>query len=124
MRTTSIAIAILISAPALAQDESGKVEFNNHCRTCHSMDEGDNRMGPTLHDLDGSRAGASEGYNYSDAMASSDVVWDAETLDAFIADPDAVVPGNAMKPYSGLADEEVRARIVSYLTGEETKVDG
>lgn len=116
MRVTSLVVVLAGVTPALSQDQDGEIEFNNHCRTCHSLDEGDNRMGPTLHGILGTKAGSSEGYAYSDAMAASDVVWDAETLDAFIADPDAVVPGNAMKPYGGLTDEDVRSQIVSYLS--------
>lgn len=117
MRTFLIATAILAVVPAYAQDDQGELAFNNHCRTCHSMAEGDNRMGPTLYGIDGKKAGASEGYNYSRSLASSDMIWDAETLDAFIADPDAVVPGNTMKPFSGLTNTGVRSKIVSYLTG-------
>lgn len=120
MRILATAMLALAATPALVQETDGEVEFNNHCRTCHSLDDGDNRMGPSLHAIDGKTAGTSEGYQYSDALASSGVVWDAETLDAFIADPDATVPGNTMKPYSGLTDETVRAAIVSYLTtGDE-----
>jgi cytochrome c len=100
---------------ALAQDDEGQIEFNNHCRTCHTMEEGDHRLGPSLHDMVGREAGSLPEYDYSDAMRSSSVVWDEENLERFIEDPDAVVPGNNMKPYSGIADPEVRAAIVDYL---------
>ena len=79
------------------------------------MDEGDNRLGPSLHDIIGRKAG-SESYSYSPAMTASDIVWDAETLDRFIEDPGAVVPGNNMKPYGGISDPEIRASIVDYLS--------
>lgn len=49
-------------------------------------------------------------------MAASSVVWDAETLNRFIENPDAVVPGNNMDPYGGITDEEVRSSIVAYLS--------
>jgi cytochrome c len=113
--------AVFMSAQALSQDNDdganrdGKLAFNSSCRTCHSIDEGDNRLGPNLHDIIGREAGTEE-YGYSPAMTASDLVWDAETLDRFITDPQAVVPGNNMKPYGGISDAEIRADIVAYLT--------
>ena len=120
----SFAIAFaLSSASALAQDESnreGKLAFNSSCRTCHSMDEGDNRLGPSLHDIVGRKAGSEE-YGYSPAMKSSGIVWDAETLDRFIQNPESVVSGNNMKPYGGISDDATRESIVSYLSGESAE---
>ena len=43
-------------------------------------------------------------------------MWDAETLDRFIADPEAVIPGNKMKPYTGMSDAGTRADIIAYLS--------
>lgn len=100
-----------------SEDETraGKLAFNTSCRTCHSTREGDNRLGPNLYNIVGREAGSAD-YGYSPAMAASDVVWDAETLDRFIENPEAVVPGNNMKPYGGISDDEVRASIVAHLT--------
>ncbi|MBN7787497.1 c-type cytochrome [Ponticoccus gilvus] len=106
---------ILLATPAFAQDDDPQLAFNNHCRTCHSQDEGDNRLGPSLHGILGREAGSREGYAFSDALASADFTWDEETLDAFIENPDAVVQGHAMKPYPGIADPEVRAKILTAL---------
>jgi cytochrome c len=114
-------VSVLMSAQALPQDNengansAGKLAYNSSCRTCHSIDEGDNRLGPNLHGIIGREAGSEE-YGYSSAMDASDLVWDAETLDRFIKDPQAVVPGNNMKPYGGISDAEIRAGIVAYLT--------
>jgi cytochrome c len=111
-----------VSAPSVAQDDadatrSGKLAFNGSCRTCHSLNEGDNRLGPNLHSIIGRKAG-SEDYGYSPALKSSEMVWDAETLNRFIENPDAVIPGNNMKPYGGISDEQTRVEIVSYLESE------
>lgn len=118
-RSLSFATAlVLLSAPAFAEEgdaKAGKLAFNNACRTCHSVDEGDNRLGPNLHAIIGREAG-SEDYKYSPAIAGSDVVWDAENLDQFIENPEALVPGNNMKPYGGISDPAIRARIVAYLS--------
>jgi cytochrome c len=112
----SLAAAILaISQSALAQDADGQLAFNNACRTCHTLREGDNRLGPNLHKIVGRKAGALPNYAYSSAMKAADTVWDKATLDRFIANPDQVVPGHNMKPYGGIASVEDRAKIVAFL---------
>ncbi len=96
--------------------EPGQVTFNNRCRTCHSVREGDNRLGPSLHNIFGAKAGSSSGFEaYSQAMRNSGIVWNEETLNKFIENPDALVPGNNMKPYPGIQDEAERKEIVNYL---------
>jgi cytochrome c len=112
------ALALLCSA-AVAQDASdAQIAFNNHCRTCHVTDEGDHRLGPSLHDIIGREAGSVAGYGHSAAMTDANVVWNEATLDRFLENPDAVVPGNNMKPFSGIADAEERAKIIAHLKAE------
>ena len=83
---------------------------------CHSFVKNDNRLGPTLYGVVGRKAGTQEGYGYTDSLKSSGVTWDEATLDKWIADPDAAIPGNGMSPpYSGLADADIRKKIVAYL---------
>ncbi|MGQ0835292.1 MAG: c-type cytochrome [Gammaproteobacteria bacterium] len=95
---------------------SGELKFNNFCRTCHSLREGDNRLGPSLHGIIGRKAGSSPGYaSYSQAMAESGIVWDEATLDRFLANPDAVMPGNNMKPFSRIPEPAVRKEIIEHL---------
>ena len=90
--------------------------FNNACRTCHSVREGDNRLGPSLHKIYGAKAGTSQGYgNYSQGLISSGITWDEATLDKFIANPDEVVANNNMKPYKGTSDAAVRKKIIEFL---------
>ena len=76
-------------------------------------EEGNNRLGPNLHNILGRKAGSLLRYNYSSAMKDADFVWDEEKLERFIAHPDEVVPGNNMKPYGGLASAEDRAKVVA-----------
>jgi cytochrome c len=108
----------LIAAPAIGQEkpDGGQLLFNNACRTCHTLRDGDNRLGPNLHRIIGRKAGSLPDYNnYSSAMKSADLVWDKATLDRFIANPDQVVPGHNMKPYGGHASAEERATIIAFL---------
>lgn len=106
---------MLLSAPAVAQDPGGQTAFNNACRTCHTVRAGDNRLGPSLNGLIGRKAGSLPNYSYSQSMKTADIVWDRDNLDRFMANPDQVVPGNNMKPFSGIASADERAKIVSYL---------
>src|SRR5215471_2134417 len=118
-----LAALIALSAEALGQEtvgkttgpDAGQLAFNNACRTCHTLKEGDNRLGPSLHKIIGRRAGSLPNYGYSSAMKGADMVWDKATLDRFIANPDQVVSGNNMKPYGGLASAEERAKIIAFL---------
>jgi cytochrome c len=96
----ALAVAMLHGPrPSLAQDPTGKaavagdgqLAFNNACRTCHTIREGDNRLGPNLHKILGRKAGSLPNYGYSSAMKGADFVWDQATLDRFIANPDQVV---------------------------------
>lgn len=109
----------LLSGAALAQNEvspdEARLAFNNHCRTCHVTNEGDHRLGPSLYGVVGREAGSASGFPYSSAMQNADFMWDAETIDRFILNPEAVVPGNNMKPFSGVASEEERAKIIAHL---------
>ena len=118
----SLAAVMAISADALGQDAAPKsaaadsqLTFNNVCRPCHTLKEGDNRLGPNLHNVIGRKAGSVPEYSYSSAMKDADLIWDRETLDRFIANPDQVVPGNKMKPYGGLTSAEERAKIIAFL---------
>jgi cytochrome c len=107
-------VLCLAALPASAQDD-GQILFNNSCRTCHSVKEGDNRLGPNLHGIVGRKSGALTNYGYSYSMANADIVWDKATLDKFIANPEGVVRGNNMQPYGGMPSAEDRAKLIAYL---------
>ena len=113
-------VALLAAWAADAQNApADKVAFNNHCRTCHSDKPGDNRQGPSLAGIVGAKAGSRQGFpNYSQAMKSSGITWDEQTLDKFIANPEAVVPNNNMKPFAGVPDPAVRKKIIASLSGQ------
>jgi cytochrome c len=110
-----LASSVVPQDPARADAGSGQLIFNNACRTCHTLREGDNRLGPSLHNIVGRKAGSLPSFGYSSAMKGADFVWDKEKLDSFIAKPDEVVPGNSMKPYGGLASPEDRSKVIAFL---------
>jgi cytochrome c len=96
-------------------DEAPEQVFNNACRTCHTVKEGDNRLGPNLYKIFGRKAGSLPDYDYSSAMKEAGFVWDEAKLARLIADPDEVMPGNKMKPYSGLASADDRKKVIAFL---------
>jgi cytochrome c len=113
------ALTLLLTAPAsLAQqpasDDAARQAFNNSCRTCHSVKEGDNRLGPNLNKIVGRKAGSLPNYNYSPSMKEAGFVWDQDKLTRFMVKPDEVVSGNKMQPYGGVSAEEA-AKVVGYL---------
>jgi cytochrome c len=89
--------------------------FNNACRTCHTIKKGDNRLGPNLYKIIGRTAGSLPDYNYSGAMKGAGFVWDEKKLEHFITNPDEIVPGNNMKPYSGIASADDTRKVIAFL---------
>ena len=102
------------AAPA-KEDDAGQVAFNTHCRTCHSVDKDDNRLGPSLHGIFGAKAGQAKGFaNYSGQL-TADMTWDEATLDKFIENPSAIASNTTMKPFAGIPDAAQRKLIIDYL---------
>ena len=108
-----VAGAIALTTSAMAQDASAGKAAYNQCTACHSVD-GSNGAGPSLKGIDGRKAGSFPGFRYSRAMKAAPHSWDAQTLDAYLANPQKLVPGNVM-PFSGVADAKQRADLVAYL---------
>lgn len=92
----------------------GEVLFRSNCEICHAVDQPLNVFGPHLVDVFGREAGAVPGYRYSYEMRVSGIVWDEETLDALMVDPQKLVPGTIMY-YRGLPKAEDRAHIIAFL---------
>lgn len=84
------------------------------CAVCHATDEGRNGAGPSLFKVVGANAGHAAGFRYSDAMASSGIVWTEETLSQYLENPAKFVPGNIMA-FPGLPSETDRADLIAYL---------
>ena len=76
---------------------------------------GDNRLVPNLYKIIGRTAGSLPDYNYSGAMKGAGFVWDEKKLEHFITNPDEIVPGNNMKPYSGIASADDPRKVIAFL---------
>jgi cytochrome c len=110
--------AAAVCASAFAGDAArGKQLYDSRCIGCHSIDE--NRVGPAHKGVFGRKAGLAPGYDYSPAVKHSKVVWNAKTLDRWLADPQAVIPGTKMG-YS-VPDARDRADLIAYLRQQSGK---
>jgi nitrite reductase (NO-forming) len=97
---------------------AGRLVFRK-CQACHSMEPGKVMLGPSLAGILGRKAGSEAGYSYSPAMKQANIVWDAKTLDAYLTDPQKVVPGNKM-PFPGLKTDTDRADVIAFFTASAT----
>lgn len=101
-----------LTALGAADAARGEQLYTARCGACHGID--DNGAGPRQRGLFGCRAGTQPGYDYSDALKKSGIVWNASTLDRWLADPNTLVPGNKM--VVRLANESAdRADLIAYL---------
>ena len=106
----------LSATPALASGDvaAGEKVFKK-CKACHVVDAEKHKTGPHLVNIMGRAAGSADGYKkYSDAMKSSGIVWNEETLDGYLEKPKDYVKGTRMA-FAGLRKEEDRANVIAYL---------
>jgi len=90
---------------------AGRELFATVCAECHALDR--SKVGPPLEGVVGRAAGRVAGYPYSAAVAHAGVVWTPDTLDRWLENPQALVPG-AQMPYR-LPDAIRRSDIIAYL---------
>lgn len=100
-------------ALAAGDAEAGKVVFKK-CAICHSPEQGVNKVGPSLWGVVGRHSASIADFNYSDAMKAADKTWDPETLNTWITNPKAFVPGTKML-FVGLKDQTDRDNVIAYL---------
>lgn len=91
----------------------GKTAFAT-CQTCHAVEAGVNKIGPSLHGIVGRTAGSVAGYAYSPANKNSGITWTAEKLFQYLEKPQRVVPGTKMV-FPGFPDAQKRADVIAYL---------
>ncbi|MDP3406457.1 MAG: cytochrome c family protein [Brevundimonas sp.] len=103
-----------LQVAGLTGDATAGQRIFAQCRTCHAVEEGVNRVGPSLHGIIGRESGTVAGYTYSAANLASDAVWDEATLFTYLEDPRGFMPGTKMA-YVGLKNPQQRADVIAYL---------
>lgn len=108
--------SLLVSVAHAADDVArGQRLYQERCGACHSLDE--NGAGPKHRGLKGRKAGTQPDFDYSAALRASNIVWSSQTLERWIDDPNALVPGNNMVVRLA-GDPADRAAIVAYLLSD------
>lgn len=114
------ALRLLAACPLLfvsfvaCADPSGEAVFKRNCAICHSTEPDHNRLGPSLAGVVGRRSGAVPNFNYSSANKNSGIVWTQEKLDAYLANPQGVVPGTTML-FPGVKNDADRHALIDFL---------
>ena len=123
MVRASLVAAVLSVSAAHAQFSVPAVKpapeslFRNQCATCHALNaDAPARQGPNLAGVIGRPAGSVPGFKYSAGFAQAGFAWDADRLDAYLTNPQAVIPG-AVMPYRQ-ANADTRHAIISYLQAQ------
>ena len=115
-RAVLAAIALAAStAAASAQDVAAGEQSFKKCLPCHSVGAGaKNKVGPELNGLDGRKAGATEGFNYTEGNKNSGITWNESVFKEYIKDPRAKIPGTKMI-FAGIKNEKEADNLWAYL---------
>jgi cytochrome c len=110
------AFALASGTVALAAGDAKRgAKVFAQCMTCHSTTPGEHLTGPSLAHVWNRKAASSEGFQrYSEALKQSRLAWNEATLDEWLANPQALVPGTSMS-YPGLKDAKARRDLIAYL---------
>ena len=117
MRALAIAAALVLAASAAqaADVARGKLTFSSQCSGCHTAGAGlRDSMGPNLFGVVGRKAGSKSGFDYSDAMKHSGIVWTDANIKKFVKDPNDMVPGTNMM-FMGVSNSAEADNLIAYL---------
>jgi cytochrome c len=110
-----LAVASVLFASGIKGNAGRGQRVFGACAACHSLQPDKNMTGPSLANLWNRKAGSLQSFSrYSPALKSSDVVWNDQTLEEWIKDPQHVVPGNEMT-FVGIKDAQPRADLLAFL---------
>ena len=121
MRIIAATMSVVLTfAATVALAQSGDATrgerlFNQQCKACHTVEKGGrNGIGPNLFGIFGQKAGAVDGFSFSEAMQKSGIVWDDKTMAEYLKDPKGRVPNGKMV-YAGLKQQAQLDDMIAYL---------
>jgi cytochrome c len=113
--TAPVVLAIKDAAGAdLSGDPSKGAAAFSQCKSCHAVEAGVNKVGPSLAGIVGSHASKVPGFRYSPANVASNITWTEQELYDYLENPRAKIPGTTMA-FVGLKDSQKRADLIAYL---------
>jgi cytochrome c len=98
---------------AAGDPSAGQTVFAARCAACHATTSGENKIGPSLASIVGSKSGTVPGFNFSPAMKDANVTWNDANLDKYLANPTAFIHGTRM--FVNLPNETDRQNVIAYL---------
>jgi cytochrome c len=104
-------LSVASAVYAVGDAANGQSLYESRCIACHSVDQ--NRVGPAHQGVLGRRAGRAPNYDYSPAVKASRIVWSEKTLDAWLSNPQRLIPGQKMG-YS-VPEAKDRADLIAFL---------
>ena len=107
------------AAAGLQGDADAGRQVFKKCQACHSLELGKTILGPSLAGIVGRKSAADANFSYSPAMKQAALTWDPPTLDAYLAEPAKIVPGNRM-PFPGLKTDHDRQDVIAFLAAPAT----
>lgn len=107
--------ALVTASAALAAGDpaAGQKVFASHCAVCHATALGENKVGPSLAGVVGSKSATVPGYDFSPAMKEANVTWDDANLDKYLTNPTGFIHGTKM--FVNLPNEADRQNVIAYL---------
>jgi len=105
---------VATSVAGLQGDAIAGLQVFKKCQACHSLEPGKTILGPSLACIVGSKSATDPNFSYSPAMKQAALTWDPPTLDAYLAEPAKLVPGNRM-PFPGLKTDHDRKDVIAFL---------
>ena len=109
----SCALLVSSSVVRAAGDATAGQQVFARCATCHSTMPGENKIGPSLAGVIGRKSGSEPGYDYSGALKAANITWNENSLDQFLANPQADVQGTKM--FINVPDATDRQNVIAYL---------
>lgn len=109
-----VAAVLLGGCDSKPSEHSGAALFKKKCGTCHSLEPGKHKVGPSLANIMGRKAGTTDFPKYR-ALKDADFIWNKTTISAWIANPKKFI-GKPTAMTVKTKDESDRLAIVEYLS--------
>lgn len=102
---------------ALSGDAAAGRRVFTKCMSCHVVQEGQNRVGPSLYGVIGRQSGSVDGFRYSNANKDANILWTEATMFEYLEAPQQYIPGTIMA-FPGLPSPQDRADVIAYIKQE------